>query len=213
LHDHRKFSRAALTLSEIKTDFNDSFVSHSTEFNENHVSLTNTHKQESISGSNSGAAAVAARSDSSEPADAAAGVVTLKNKDLVISAAVSAPPPEVHKEDSLMFFEFDIQDYIGCSLKFRVKAVIVTLNDKNDDFIETHNINNTETEYNANRLKNDIKTKCEKIASEDITSSFPNSEWAKLKDPYQISSKIEVTKEFSFQSPFDKNGVLYYLGE
>ena len=149
-------------------------------------------------------------------ATTAAGMTIETTDAAAITTATTPAPTDIHKDDSLMFFEFDIQEYIGCSLKFRVKAVVVTLNDKNDDFIEshTHNIASvSENEYNANRLKNDIKTKCEKLKSEDITSSFPNSEWAKLKDPFLIPSKIHVTKEFIFQNPFDKNGILYYLGK
>ena len=82
------------------------------------------------------------------------------------------------------------------------------------DDIDSHNLNTvTEVEYNANRIKNDIKTKCEKISSDEMIASFPTSEWTKLKDPFQIPTKIVVTKEFTFQNPFDKNGVLYYLGK
>lgn len=105
---------------------------------------------------------------------------------------------QVNKEDDQMFYDYDVNEYIGCSLLFRVKAVIV--NDKSEE------------ETSSAEQSSDPKTRCQAYNSIQIIELFPNSKWSVLSKPLQVPSKFVVFREFKFQYPFDPNGLLYWLG-
>lgn len=134
--------------------------------------------------------------------------LTSKDKESVLSSKTTKSDAQTamvtfdaaagDQADDTMFYDFEVNEFIGCSLLFRVKAVIV--NDKSEE------------EASSGEQSSDPKTRCQAYNSTQIIELFPNSKWTILSKPLQVPSKFVVFREFKFQYPFDSNGLLYWIG-